>query len=340
MFSSIFSRNNAPPAPRTFEIIHPVIPEPKQDIGTFPPNVYLASDAPSKKPAANWLRMICISDTHNTTDINNYPIPDADVLVHAGDLTKMGTTAQIEQVVHWLQSLKHIPLKVVIAGNHDVILHKEFYEKNWNRFHDTKEDHDAAVNKLRSAGHGIVYLNNQSYTVNGAQFLHLKQQWQQKTPSAEPMDVDGTVESMDVDVVAEVDPRQGWRQGYHIWASPWQPEFGNWAFNGVRGKLMEIWKHIPLPTDLLMTHGPPMNHRDIVYEGKDAIHVGCEELLERLQSVRPLYHIFGHIHEGYGISEIKWDRGKSPSTVCINASSCTERYRPTNQPIIVDLPPK
>ena len=89
-----------------------------------------------------------------------------------------------------------------------------------------------------------------------------------------------------------------------------------------------------------MTHGPPVNHGDIVMEGNKELHAGCEELLERLQSVRPLYHIFGHIHQGYGVSEIKWNGGRNHSTVCINASSCTMRYRPTNQPIIVDLPPQ
>jgi len=76
---SFFSKPKPPP--RTFEIIHPEIPEPpKQEIGPLPPNVYLASDAPSEKPAANWLRMVCISDTHNTTDANNYSIPQADIL--------------------------------------------------------------------------------------------------------------------------------------------------------------------------------------------------------------------------------------------------------------------
>ena len=87
-----------------------------------------------------------------------------------------------------------------------------------------------------------------------------------------------------------------------------------------------------------MTHGPPKYHGDIVPEDKE-LHVGCEELLERLKVVQPLYHVFGHIHQGYGVSKIEWNGGNH-STVCINASTCTERYHPMNQPIIVDLPPK
>jgi Icc-related predicted phosphoesterase len=87
-----------------------------------------------------------------------------------------------------------------------------------------------------------------------------------------------------------------------------------------------------------MTHGPPKYHGDVASQDEH-LHVGCEELLERLKLVRPLYHVFGHIHQGYGVSKIEWDEESHP-TVCINASTCTERYRPLNQPIIVDLPPK
>ena len=48
----------------------------------LPPNTFMApyAPAPADKPAPNWLRMVCISDTHNTTDANNYPIPEADIL--------------------------------------------------------------------------------------------------------------------------------------------------------------------------------------------------------------------------------------------------------------------
>ncbi|KAG0278993.1 metallophosphoesterase domain-containing protein 1 [Linnemannia gamsii] len=305
------------------------------------PNVHVAFGRLVDKPGPNWLRMVCISDTHNKTDANNYHIPEADVLVHAGDFTKMGTTAQIDQFIDWLKSLTQIPIKIVVAGNHDVVLDKEFYEQHWHRFHTTKEDHQVAVDKLKAAGHGIIYLNNEGYIVNGAQLLHEKNQEQKNRSSSgimtQHMDTTGG-DAMDIDVSSTVDPREGWVEGYRIWASPWQPEFWEWAFNEVRGKLKDIWKHIPEDTDILMTHGPPKYHGDIVPHDKN-LHVGCEELLERLKVVRPLYHVFGHIHEGYGVSKIEWDE-EDRSTVCINASTCTVNYKPLNPPIIVDLPPK
>ncbi|KAH7044410.1 Metallo-dependent phosphatase-like protein [Linnemannia elongata] len=343
MFPSILKSSKPKPPPQNFRASRPEQPVElaEEDVWALPPNVYWAATAPANKPAPNWLRMVCISDTHNTTDANNYPVPEADILVHAGDFTKMGTTAQIDQFICWLKSLTHIPIKVVVAGNHEVILDKEFYEKHWHRFHTTKEDHEAAVSKLKSAGHGIIYLNNEPYTVDGAKLLHKKHQKQKKQSSTnittQHVDTPGAAD-MDIDAPAVLDPREGWVEGYRIWASPWQPEFWEWAFNEVRGKLKDIWKHIPEDTDILMTHGPPKYHGDIVPQDKE-LHVGCEELLERLKVVKPLYHVFGHIHQGYGVSEIEWDGG-SHSTVCINASSCTESYRPLNRPIIVDLPPK
>jgi Icc-related predicted phosphoesterase len=41
-------------------------------------------------------------------------------------------------------------------------------------------------------------------------------------------------------------------------------------------------------------------------------------------------HVFGHIHGAYGAAYIK-------DTLYVNASICTERYEPTNKPIIVDI---
>ena len=49
--------------------------------------------------------------------------------------------------------------------------------------------------------------------------------------------------------------------------------------------------------------------------------------------IKPLYHVFGHIHEGYGISY-------DGTTKYFNASTCTFRYKPTNPPLVFDLPIK
>lgn len=48
-------------------------------------------------------------------------IPDGDMLVFAGDLTRHGTIAEMRDFAAWLKALPHAH-KIVIAGNHDKCL--------------------------------------------------------------------------------------------------------------------------------------------------------------------------------------------------------------------------
>ncbi|KAI1129182.1 Metallo-dependent phosphatase [Nemania abortiva] len=59
----------------------------------------------------------CISDTHNS----QCAIPVADILIHAGDLTQSGSLQELQATISWLQSQPH-QFKIVIAGNHDLLL--------------------------------------------------------------------------------------------------------------------------------------------------------------------------------------------------------------------------
>jgi len=49
-----------------------------------------------------------------------------------------------------------------------------------------------------------------------------------------------------------------------------------------------------------------------------------------MDTLKPLVHVFGHIHHAYGGAYID-------DILYVNASTCTERYVPSNKPIIVDL---
>jgi predicted phosphohydrolase len=66
------------------------------------------------------ITVVCISDTHNAQP----RIPAGDVLIHAGDLTQKGTAEEIQAQLDWLKAQPHRH-KVVIAGNHDVLLDRE-----------------------------------------------------------------------------------------------------------------------------------------------------------------------------------------------------------------------
>lgn len=126
--------------------------------------------------------------------------------------------------------------------------------------------------------------------------------------------------------------------GIKIYGSPFQPFFCNWAFNLPRGKALKIkWDSIPDDTQVLITHGPPMGILDGVerWNGKncsyDTEHVGCDDLHNRVQELKDLkLHVFGHIHGGYGSMKVG-------NTTFINASICTEQYKPTNKPIIISI---
>ena len=116
-------------------------------------------------------------------------------------------------------------------------------------------------------------------------------------------------------------------EGIKFYGTPWQPEFYNWAFNLPRGQaLADKWDLIPVDTDILITHGPPATVLD--YTVRDNINVGCVDLFNKINEVKPKINVFGHIHEGYGYRNIN-------GTSFINASICTISYNPTNSPVVV-----
>lgn len=111
-------------------------------------------------------------------------------------------------------------------------------------------------------------------------------------------------------------------------STPWQPEFCNWAFNLPRGeKLLEKWRLIPSDTDVLITHTPPFGRGDKV----GYLNVGCEELTREVtERIQPQFHVFGHVHEGYG-------KSSDGTTVFMNASACTHDYEAINPAFVFDL---
>ncbi|CAL4087678.1 unnamed protein product, partial [Meganyctiphanes norvegica] len=118
--------------------------------------------------------------------------------------------------------------------------------------------------------------------------------------------------------------------GIKIYGAPWQPVHFRNAFTLERGKpLQEKWSLIPEDTTILITHGPPYGHGDKVRSGD---HVGCFDLILTVQNkVKPKYHVFGHIHEGYGATT-------DGTTTFINAAVLDRHHVWSNSPIVFDLP--
>jgi Icc-related predicted phosphoesterase len=83
---------------------------------------------------------------------------------------------------------------------------------------------------------------------------------------------------------------------------------------------------IPANTDILITHGPPFGKLDA---NVNSYRTGCEDLLKTVDKIKPKYHIFGHIHEAYGMTY-------NEHTTFINASILDEHYRIKNKPVLIE----
>lgn len=116
--------------------------------------------------------------------------------------------------------------------------------------------------------------------------------------------------------------------GLRFWGAPWSPRFHDWAFNVDRGDAIAAkWSLIPKDTNVLITHGPPSG----ILDHARGIPLGCEALRYKVEQLKDLKcHIFGHIHEGYGMLERN-------GVVFMNAATCTGRYAPSNRPLTIEL---
>lgn len=129
-------------------------------------------------------------------------------------------------------------------------------------------------------------------------------------------------------------------KGIKFWGSPVSPEFNNWAFNRSRTLAQSMsekaqrnkhayignhWDKIPEDIDILITHTPPSG----IMDSDGTYPLGCHLLYHKVQYVKPLLHVFGHIHT----RGVRVERSSGcPITYC-NASMVDYsfgRYTPFN----------
>jgi Icc-related predicted phosphoesterase len=117
--------------------------------------------------------------------------------------------------------------------------------------------------------------------------------------------------------------------GLTIHGSPWVPTFRDWAFMRDDAELASVWERVPGDADVLMTHGPPYGHGDLVVDGR---HAGSETLLRRLGELDRLrLHVFGHIHEAGG------SLGRVNGASVANVSHVDFHYRPVRPAAVFEL---
>lgn len=114
--------------------------------------------------------------------------------------------------------------------------------------------------------------------------------------------------------------------GLHLWGSPVSPDLVNWAFGKYRAEMEVHWQHVPSEVDILITHTPPFG---ILDQSSAGIHLGCEALLKKVQTVRPKYHIFGHVHASYGVRQLA-------GITYINASLLHSTLGPVHPPLVME----
>jgi Icc-related predicted phosphoesterase len=115
--------------------------------------------------------------------------------------------------------------------------------------------------------------------------------------------------------------------GIKIFGSPYSIKFFDWWFMKSDRQLAKIYSKIPENTNILLTHTPPFGIMDKTISGNFA---GSESLLKRIDELSNLkHHIFGHIHENFGIEKIG-------NINFINASILDEKYKFKRMPIIFE----
>ena len=119
--------------------------------------------------------------------------------------------------------------------------------------------------------------------------------------------------------------------GVKFWGSPITPRFHDWSFMREPGDIDQHWSLIPDDTQILITHGPVWGVLDEVRRSAELTeNTGCPMLAKRIKKIQPAYHVFGHIHEGYGELE-------SNATRFINVSTMNESYKIQNKPVVFDI---
>ncbi|PUU73059.1 Metallo-dependent phosphatase-like protein, partial [Tuber borchii] len=74
----------------------------------------------------------------------------------------------------------------------------------------------------------------------------------------------------------------------------------NTAFGYTEDDDFSSWGTVPPDVDILVTHGPPAGY---LSDEKN----GCDELRKALWRVRPMLHVFGHVHSSYGTTPLSYD---------------------------------
>lgn len=115
-------------------------------------------------------------------------------------------------------------------------------------------------------------------------------------------------------------------EGINIFGSPITPTFGMWSFMRARDKTNRVWQKIPDTIDIIVTHGPPKGILDLSYNREHVLEFcGDSALRKRVLAIKPMYHLFGHIHNNAEIINSGIMQINPYRTIFSNGSVVTDR---------------
>lgn len=109
-------------------------------------------------------------------------------------------------------------------------------------------------------------------------------------------------------------------EGLKFWGVPMFME------DCVSGHQEQLYAAIPDDTDVLVTHTPPYG----ILDRDGGILYGSRELLERVHTICPSMHLFGHIHKAHGTTN-------DGMIVFSNAAIMDEGYDSLNGPNVLPI---
>lgn len=119
------------------------------------------------------------------------PLPAVDVLIHCGDLTKRSSAEEYRSTMAAIRQVQ-APVKIIIAGNHDLSLHQQFIKDNMNE-------------NISKSQRALAFHVEAKHIVAGSKDVTYLEE--------------GT---------HEVSLPNGAR--LRLYTSPWTPSYGGWAF--------------------------------------------------------------------------------------------------------------
>jgi hypothetical protein len=229
-------------------------------------------------------RILILSDTHGMKFSKDWPQlqSEFDLAIHCGDLTEESKLSEFSDTLDLLREIK-APLKLVIAGNHDLTLDPPTFKT--------------------VLGPGLA-LDDPAVLKEYGAIGEARQQ----------LASDPDIRLLDEGIHTLTLPNG---TTFSLYASPWTPRYGEsngscseaggFAFQydrrrgGPAAELGHVFD-IPPRTDIVVTHGPPEGVLDRV-GGRRA---GCPDLFAAVARARPRLHCFGHIHVGWGAKLVTW----------------------------------